>query len=258
MKNYDLDKNEEWILSENLKQQEVQESSSDVKESNPKSDFGSYKMLKNGKSGSLIEFHNCMDEAAASYSGAVTQLMRRKMNTAQSFLLADVGCGAGFVANELKLMNPSAEVYAYDISSDGVEFGSENFPNVKFEQKSIDIGMDFGHKFSVIHAREFYPFSRTNSFEYHKDYLNTFVKNLAVNGFIIIGNIHNEKSLFNNYQELKVYLEQNDNVNVDRVVLPISKVFRIVPNLKIAGLITTFLNKLLNRQMSYLMTVTKK
>ena len=55
----------------------------------------------------------------------------------------------------------------------------------------------------MIYAREFYPFTRTNSFEYQQSYIELFTRHLNANGWLIIALAHTEQCLLNNLQKLK-------------------------------------------------------
>ena len=116
-----------------------------------------------------------------------------------------MGCGAWFIATDLKKLQSLSEIYAYDISYDAINHGKKSFPSVHFVAKAIEPDSEFGIAFNVIYAHEFYPFTRTNSS------IDNFLKNIDIhnNRLLLINLKQTEKCFINNYDKLlKNYNEE--------------------------------------------------
>jgi 2-polyprenyl-3-methyl-5-hydroxy-6-metoxy-1,4-benzoquinol methylase len=125
---------------------------------NPKSDFGSYRLmnLTNDFVRSEIQTHNDITPSHR------VNFMKSKLGTLVPARILDAGCGLGFTSNYVNKVWPKAEVVGVDISDDAIEFGEKYFTGVNFVKMSIcsDSEVDLG-LFDLIYAFEFYPFTRT-------------------------------------------------------------------------------------------------
>ena len=81
--------------------------------------------------------------------------------------ILDTGC-VGSITNALDIIKGKnsnvGSTHGIDISEDGIAVAKKNIPNCHFFQQSVDDLSNFENGyFDIIHCREFYPFTRTNS-----------------------------------------------------------------------------------------------
>lgn len=175
-------------------------------------DFVSYKMLYEGKTDeeSNIASHN-IDKAYAECTAASIARCIKKYaaNThtlydPKSLILGDFGGGAGFLAASLApLFN---KVVSYDIAEYAGKYGREHFPEVTFVTQAIEPDMTFEEgPFDISLAYEFYPFTRTDEYEYGKSYLDTLLDNTKSGGFLVIGlpDGKERKNIYRNWDKIK-------------------------------------------------------
>lgn len=246
-----VEKDSEWIKVDSLlrKEQEVYQAES-VSDS-VDSDFLSYKKLNNGnENSSLISNHNAIGETAKFYAKLFkSTLIRYKINPK---LIADVGCGAGFLTNEIAKVYPSAEVRGYDISRDAIEYAKKHYRSPLFFSKAISPDTDFEIKFDVILAKEFYPFTRTNSIDYHLSFINVLLENLSSdNSALYVSLAHTDKCLVNSIEEIEKKLK--DKATVTKVYQPIEKIYRLCPSLYVSRILSYVVRHFLNRTHAYIL-----
>ena len=146
-----------WILPSELKKQENLERTGESTSIDLKSDFGSYNALLNGRSFTMIETHNSVGLRSRAIAAHLNRYIKNYCK--KPSIIGDMGCGAGFIANDLKKLQTQSKIYAYDISLDAINYGKKSFPSVLFDAKAIEPDSEFGIAFNVIYAHEFYPFS---------------------------------------------------------------------------------------------------
>jgi SAM-dependent methyltransferase len=244
-----------WILPSELKKQENLERSGESTSIDLKSDFGSYNALLNGQSFTLIETHNSVGLRSKAIAAHLNRYIKNYRN--KPSIIGDMGCGAGFIANDLKKLQRQSEIYAYDISSDAINYAKKSFPSILFDAKAIEPDSEFGIAFNVIYAHEFYPFTRTNSFDFQKLYIDNFLKNIDMhnNGLLLISLKHTEKCLINNYD--KLFKQYNDEYEIIKYALPSFKIYNLFKNYSLSALFTKIINFLFSRKNSYIITISK-
>jgi hypothetical protein len=246
---YMVEKESEWILPEVLERQELQYRQSECPL--PEGDFSSYKLLDRGVvANSNLEFHNCMGDAAQVFTKILkAMVVKYELPTGS---IADMGAGAGFVANEMSARFPNSKVYTYEISRDAVSFSKKNFPRLNAFQMTIAPTSCFGSKFDLIYAKEFYPFTRTNSYEFQKSYIDTFLCNITSNGVLVFILLKTRLCLLNNLESLK-----KDFPSLIVELVPAGKIYKWIPFLKFAQYMTRILNFLRRRSNAYMFIIKK-
>lgn len=251
-KQFRLEKDSEWISPENLKQQEKTERNKPVSESNTDSDFWSYKLLLNNTGNSNVESHNLIGMSARGHT-AVLKKVLNQFGIINPGIIGDMGCGAGFITTEIKSRFPTSDVYGYDISVDAIQYAQKEFPKVTFNVMVIEPGISFPVKFDVIHANEFYPFTRTNSSDFWVSVLEMFLDNLNDGGLIVIGLAHTSKCILNHLDSLQQRLGKK----TVKILKPVWKIYRLIPQMFVAGILTLVATKIFNTKMSYFVVIKK-
>jgi cyclopropane fatty-acyl-phospholipid synthase-like methyltransferase len=245
-----LEKNSEWINPEKLLLQEkkTRESSGKVDTSG---DFGSYKLLNEGKKDNTgIELHNCVGDAAKLNAILLKKFIQK--NKFSSDTIADMGAGAGYVANSIAQEFPLSKVISYEISQDAVDFSTKEFLKVQAHQMTISPESKFQQDFNVIFAREFYPFTRTNSYEFQKNFLSNFLQHTVTGGGVLVQLLKSKECLLNNLKELK---EDFPEIKIE--LFPSTRIYKLIPFLAVAQFVTAIYNILKNQNNSYLLVMKK-
>ena len=178
-------KNDKWYTVESLsKTQEKALASNDFNHLERYGDFGSYRRVLLGDvvKDSMLGFHNSLKPGPK--VDFCHGLLNRRADQISSIL--DVGCGMGYTAKELARLYKNANVVAVDISSDAVEYGAKNFPEVNFVCQKIEPQNSVIGQFDIIFAFEFYPFTRTSDSNVHLGYLKYFLSQLNADGQLLI------------------------------------------------------------------------
>lgn len=252
-KKYFLEEDDKWIFPETLKKQEELERNKSVAESNNEGDFGSYKQLLNGMQNSNIESHNNSIGINAKINVAIFKKVVSQFGIISPKIIGDMGCGAGFITAEIEKQFSAANVYGYDVSVDAIRYAQKEFPKVNFNVMAIEPGAVFTVKFDIIYAHEFYPFTRTNSLEFEMSFLETFLDNLNDGGLLVIGLCHTRKCLLNQLTLVKQKIEKK----VTKLIMPSKKIYRLIPQLFFAQVLTFIINKIFNKKMSYFVVIKK-
>jgi hypothetical protein len=256
MNNFNLEQSQSWILTSELKKQEISERTEGIDNANLKSDFGSYKALLNRRNSTMIELHNSVGVRSKLISAHLKSHIIKYCK--KPMVIGDMGCGAGFIANDLKKMLNFSDIYAYDISEDAIAYAKLEFPSVNFEAKSIEPDSDFGLIFDVIYAHEFYPFTRTNSFEFQSKYIDNFLKNIDFknSGLLMISMLQTEKCLINNYDKLLNHF--GIKYHIQKVIIPSLKIYIFFKNYTLSSFLTKLLNFILKRKNAYIIIIRNK
>jgi SAM-dependent methyltransferase len=245
-----LEKESEWILVDRLSDSEKQQREKCVLEEGDKyGDFGSYRsLINNGLTNSMIEVHNAVGLQARDYVELLSKIIQNHLKH-EPMVIADMGCGAGFITNELRIKFPESRTIGYDISQHAIEYAKTHWLKAEFYCMGIDHKSNFGLKFDVIHCREFYPFTRTNDIEFALDYLNIFKQNLNPSGIIVLTLAHTEKCILNSIGSLSSNI--NTLLTYKKIMLPSRYVYCYTRNLSIANALTYLANKILKKNNAY-------
>ena len=163
--------------------------------------FGAYYAYRMGMDDKKIRYHAVVDDASASsyVTGLRSCLYINGYQDIHGNIL-DVGCGMGSITNALNNLNTNGVSVGIDISEDAIAVATDRYPNCKFYCQSAENLRKFKDEyFDVIHAREFYPFTRTNDIKYELKFLKVFFRKLKPGGLVIVADATNKKGLCNNY-----------------------------------------------------------
>ncbi len=251
-----IESDSEWILPNNLKAVEGREKNKGISEVDVKSDFGSYRMLLAGAKteDSLIGQHNCIGIRAQVYSQILVATV--KIPSTRSFALADVGCGAGFVTAAIHERYPKAQIHGFDIAEDAIAYANKAFAPIEFFVQPINGNEPLKQKYDLVHAMEFYPFTRTNSLEIHLSYINGLANSLRPGGTLVITAANTEKCINNNLSEIQNQLSSTLDIQI--VQQPSYQIFRYIPVLPLANMLTAIVNKILGRPGSRIWLIKNK
>jgi 2-polyprenyl-3-methyl-5-hydroxy-6-metoxy-1,4-benzoquinol methylase len=244
-----LEKESEWILVDRLSDNEERMRQKSVLEEDDKyNDFGSYRsLINNGLNNSMIEEHNAIGASARDYILILSKIIQDNL-TRQPMVIGDMGCGAGFIVNELKIKFPESRVIGYDISQNAIEYAKTHWLKAEFHCMGIDQETNFGLKFDIIHCREFYPFTRTNSIDFALGYLNMFKKHLNPNGIVILTLAHTERCILNSIDSASF---SNSLLTHKKIMLPSRYLYRYIKNFSMTVILTSLANKLLKKNNAY-------
>ena len=191
------------MLPENLKKQELEETERMAKGAGgPFGDFGSYHALLTGKDPRLVSAHAVLDPAyLASYARQAKAILRTAGCPAAPRIL-DVGCGPGALTDALAGAFAGAEALGVDISTSAIAYAKSRFPACRFAVMAVDEGSVFPGKFDVVHAREFYPFTRTGDLEFQRRHLRLFTDHLSPGGVILLSLVEGRGRVCGNAEAL--------------------------------------------------------
>lgn len=179
-----------WWSPEALAEREQQIRSGTADESDDlRNDFASYRALVGGSDvqDSALHLHNeveqwRIDTVCRDYGLIARRALRRTPRS-----VADLGCGAGFTTDGLRRLWPEASVRGFDVSHDAVHFARRRWPDCSFVEGAVAPGSRIeGSPYDVILCQEFYPFTRTDSIESHREWMQLLVDNLSDEGLAII------------------------------------------------------------------------
>ena len=204
----------------------------------PGNDFGSYKLLNSGSSPdvSRIWSHNLPLERARFKARSY----KRLVGGISVGAILDVGCGAGFTAEALRQVFPGATVHGVDVSSDAVSYAQAQFPACTFIARTLDpddagvpseVAGSETLKFDLILAQEFYPFTRTADYDYHKRWLDLLLRETSTGGCVVI--------------QVAYRTKESVNANVSRLVQDYAAQAFVIPNDRISRSLPGFLGRAL-------------
>lgn len=173
----------EWWWPENLIADDRRISQSeDLTALDPRTDFGSYRMLCEGIEPEATQIATHNDVQPAQKVAAIARLLRISEPTD----ILDAGCGVGYTTAALAKHYPRAKVLGVDVSTDGISYAQRTHSKGKFmvaplSPEAANVGC-----FDLIFCFEFYPFSRNANTQVQRDYIEYFVDQLNENGQLVI------------------------------------------------------------------------
>ena len=190
-----------WWKVKNLKSKEKEIRSLKISELDLRNDFGSYKKVLETDvlDNSMLEFHNDLEpNFKLLYIKNLLNISHKK-----NYKILDAGCGMGFTAFQIKNIFKESDVVGIDLSQDAITYAKKKFGKCRFICQGIEPKNGIIDKFDLIFCFEFYPFTRTNDWTTHNEYINYLLKNLRTDGLLIIYQLWtNQDSLSANYSEL--------------------------------------------------------
>jgi|SRR3989339_1290548 len=228
-----VEKDCEWILPENLRMQEIRERTLvDRKELKGVGDFGAFYAFRTGVNCDLIKPHAITEDGVAGLyvDGLKDWLNKQGFNLAGKSIL-DLGCAMGAITGAFRANNKGANVVGVDISSDAIEYAVNHYPLCTFYcQSATDLDNVPDESYDIVHAKEFYPFTRTDDAEYQLEYFRTFHRILKADGVICLAMFAVSRGLCNTYRalipELKKIGYQSFTMKETMVPLKMYKLFR--------------------------------
>jgi len=199
-----IEKEIEWILPENLKEQEKTERAKvDQGTFHGEGDFGSYYAYLKGLNLEFINSHAIINEHQVSEYVRHIRAILKEFNLRLEGNIIDLGCAIGTITSAINGVSKGGITYGLDISEDAITVAKTKYPNCIFIHRQADELDDFDDKyFDVIHAREFYPFSRTNDRDYQSEYLRLFHSKLKSGGYVVLVMFREKKGLCYTYEKL--------------------------------------------------------
>lgn len=246
--------NREWWEVGNLKKDEQKSSKLDDSDLNLKTDFGSYRKLLKGYDieATMLSSHNDLNPLKK-----IDFIHKWTSFDKDSVLnVLDVGCGVGFTTHELGNYYSNSLLVGVDISSDGISYAKENFKKEKFICQGIDPKDPPLGEYDLIFCFEFYPFTRTNSLQTHKDYLSYFLSQLKQDGkLILFQKWENNDSISKNIDQIKIDLSMYK-FNINRV--PNAKIYSLIKFRYLSVIVDKFVRLILRKDHNKAIIVSKK
>jgi SAM-dependent methyltransferase len=196
-----LSDDDKWILAENLKRQEKREIESREKGlPGEGGDFGAYHALLKGEGGDAAEHAVSEGPYLASYARQLASLLAESGLTGPLSVL-DVGCGPGSLTDALRSVSGGGTVTGIDISESAIAYAAKKYPDCRFEAVAVDEDTRLEPR-DVVHAREFYPFTRTADPEYHAKYMAILARHVKPGGLLVLTLLDAPKSVARNADAL--------------------------------------------------------
>lgn len=220
---------EKWILAENLKRQEKEEIAMVERGQDASGgDFGSYYALLIGKHPEWAEKHVVSDPRyLASYARQLRALLGDAGLRGELSVL-DVGCGLGSLTQTL-FETFHGHSLGVDISESAVQYARKRYAACRFEALAVDESMQFMRPFDLVHAREFYPFTRTGDHDFHVKYLEILARQLSERGILVLTLADKPKSLTESFEALAPELKRLGLTPLRRVLVAHARIPAWIP-----------------------------
>jgi SAM-dependent methyltransferase len=148
--------------------------------------FGAYEAFEKGTDEKTIGAHGIVDDAyALVYARNLRDLLRRHGAPVAGPIL-DVGCGIGTITHAIHAAcGAGTDCQGIDLSAPAIRVARERYADCAFRVASADdLGTFADGTFSLIHAREFYPFTRSADAGLHARFLTEFAAKLMPGGHV--------------------------------------------------------------------------
>ena len=148
--------------------------------------------------------HSMVDfEYAKVYVRNLLANLRRVGLTVDGNVL-DAGCGVGRITGAFKaVLGADVNVSGIDLAPAGVRAGARDFPECTFiEHSADDLSCFEDNSLSLIHTREFYPFTRSASADIHMRFFQAFARKLRPGGMAVAVQVVEPKGLGNTRAEV--------------------------------------------------------
>lgn len=213
-----VEKGSEWLLPENMKRAASAEEGL----------YAAHKAYATGEDPTLIQPHAIIDfHYALNYAHGLAAALRR-LGIELAGNILDAGCAAGTITGALhQAANAGGECCGIDLSAPLIACAAETFPDCRFSVCSADALGEFedGY-FDIIHAREFYPFTRSASASFHWYFLDCFARKLRPGGAVIAVQIIERRGLADSFGALCAAAHAHGFSKVSRHVMAPNRLYR--------------------------------
>ncbi|MFM7046654.1 MAG: class I SAM-dependent methyltransferase [Actinomycetota bacterium] len=192
-----------------------------------RNDFASYRALQGGGDveSSGLHLHNEVEPWRIDIVCRDYQAIVRRVLGGAPRSVADLGCGAGFTSDGMHRRWPNATVRGFDVSHDAVQFARHRWKGCSFIEGAIVPGAILeGAPYDFILCQEFYPFTRTDVVESHREWMRLLVDNLNLDGLaIIMVTASTAESINRTYEQLRTeFLLQRIRIGAPRIARRLS------------------------------------
>lgn len=166
--------------------------------------WGAYRDFETKGDASQLQRYAIIDDAYAHLYAANLRGLLGRLGSGLAGTVLDAGSGIGTVSEALRVAGqPGIRVIGMDMSEAGVRVGRERYRACEFHAGSVDKLDAFADaSFDVVHAREFYPFSRSPDAAFHLGFLNAFRPKLKPGGLAIAVQIVDKAGLGDSWRGL--------------------------------------------------------
>jgi len=228
----------DWFKVDNLEEQQIEDMKKyEAGVRDVGGDFQSYRMLVEGNiEGSGIVHHNVLHDGGMNLAKTISQLIGQYARehkfryTPTNMTVGDFGGGVGFLDNGLSLIYK--KVVSYDVAEYAGIYGKSHFPQVNFVTRGLkeDTNLEEG-PFDMVLAYEFYPFTRTDNWEYNKAYIEMCFDNMNSNSYLAIG-LPNGPTRENLLRNKKAMEKEYSDRDLEIMTLPFSKIKKLIKSVK--------------------------
>lgn len=176
----DLAMSDEHYLPENLRKQESA--------GGAEGHTGAYRAYAEGGDRSLIQSHAVVEDSLAEAYARLARGVCRDLGHELGPDMLDAGCAVGTITDAFRRLGFRA--CGLDLSVKAIEAARRERPACEFLAESIDDEKVLtGRLFDVVHAREFYPFTRVSDPEVHARLLAGFARRLKPGGAAVVSQL---------------------------------------------------------------------
>ena len=251
-------KNKDWWTVEKLKIQERHISTIDSIENLGGSnggDFGSYRKVLKGIDINETDLRMHNDLNSKNKIRFIHKLI--SINKDKILDVLDVGCGMGFTTHELGKFYSKSVAVGVDISNDAISYAKKKFVSERFICQAVDPNNPHLGLWDLIFCFEFYPFSRTESLQIHKEYLRYFLTQLKNGGKLILHQKWGQKDSINR-ENISTIVRELSGYTFDISNVPHYKIINVFKFNYPSLLIDKFLRFLLNKDPMKVIIISKK
>jgi len=241
------------FLPQNLKKQELSETAAvENGQDASRGDFGAYHRLLKHRKDDWVRLHAIIDGTeAAQYADQASAALESLGLLSPNPVLLDAGCGPGAITEALRVRFRGARATGIDISQSAIQYAREEYPQSRFETVAIDAHTSLPEKYDVIHAREFYPFTRTEDISIHKQYLEVFAKHLKPGGVLILALLSQKGTLADNSARLEPDMRAWGLSSFRRIPLASAALLRLFRSFPVSRTATWAINTITRRPQRY-------
>ena len=245
----------DWFSPENLKKAEtadIKKIEDGIADSSTVGDFGAYHRLLKQRRDDWVRSHAIIDPHEADlYAKQAVAAAEAAGPLPLNPSLLDAGCGPGTITEALRLRFRCARATGIDISTSAIQYANEEFPQCRFKVIGIDKNTPLPETYDVIHAREFYPFTRTGDLAIHAEYLKRLSLHLKPGGVLILAVLAREETLAKNTDRLAASMRDWGLAPFLKIPSASGTVLRTFHSISISRNLILLIGKFLRRPIRY-------